>query len=231
MDGMVADGTLLRVAVDGWDAPGYVHCSHQALLKKAQKGALEPTHSTLLSPFDPVVWDRRRFEHLWGWPYRFEAYTPAAKRVYGYYALPILWRDRAVGWINAAPDAGKLAFYAGYAGSKPRDSSFRRALDDEFPGIRARAFRTPLGPPVAYPVQFRVLGTTERDGDRMRGTIEVRALKTTVFDARGLSQKRGQARFKERPSARPLVEGSTVRLPFEADAGAAAGMAGGLFAY
>ncbi|MCC6650723.1 MAG: hypothetical protein IT348_06200 [Candidatus Eisenbacteria bacterium] len=74
------------------------------------------------------------------------------------------------------------------------------------------------------PVQFRVLGTTERDGDRMRGTIEVRALKTTVFDARGLSQKRGQARFKERPSARPLVEGSTVRLPFEADAGAAAGI-------
>jgi len=89
-----------------------------------------------LAPFDPVVWDRRRFEHLWGWPYRFEAYTPAAKRVYGYYALPILWRDRAVGWINAAPDAGKLAFDAGYAGSKPRDSAFRRALDDELAALR-----------------------------------------------------------------------------------------------
>lgn len=43
-----------------------------------------------LSPFDPLVWDRRRFEHLWGWPYRFEAYTPATKRLRGYYAMPLL---------------------------------------------------------------------------------------------------------------------------------------------
>jgi len=47
----------------------------------------------LLAPFDPVVWDRRRFEMFWAWAYRFEAYTPAAKRVRGYYALPLLWRD------------------------------------------------------------------------------------------------------------------------------------------
>ena len=49
----------------------------------------------LLAPFDPVVWDRRRFEMFWGWAYRFEAYTPAAKRQLGYYALPLLWRDQA----------------------------------------------------------------------------------------------------------------------------------------
>ena len=54
----------------------------------------------LLAPFDPVVWDRARFEFLWGWTYRFEAYTTAAKRVRGYYALPILWRDRVIGWGN-----------------------------------------------------------------------------------------------------------------------------------
>src|SRR5258707_3378731 len=47
----------------------------------------------LLPPFDPVVWDRARFELLWGWTYRFEAYTPVAKRKRAYYALPILWRD------------------------------------------------------------------------------------------------------------------------------------------
>ena len=52
----------------------------------------------LLAPFDPVVWDRRRFELFWGWAYRFEAYTPAPKRVRGYYALPLLWRDAVVGW-------------------------------------------------------------------------------------------------------------------------------------
>ena len=56
----------------------------------------------LLAPFDPVVWDRRRFELLWGWAYRFEAYTPAPKRKLGYYALPLLWRDRVIGWANLA---------------------------------------------------------------------------------------------------------------------------------
>ena len=54
----------------------------------------------LLAPFDPVVWDRDRFELLWGWVYRFEAYTPAPKRKRGYYALPLLWRDRVIGWSN-----------------------------------------------------------------------------------------------------------------------------------
>ena len=56
----------------------------------------------LLAPFDPVVHDRTRFELLWGWAYRFEAYTPAAKRKLGYYALPMLWRDRVIGWANLA---------------------------------------------------------------------------------------------------------------------------------
>ena len=90
-----------------------------------------------LAPFDPVVWDRRRFEHLWGWAYRFEAYTPAAKRVYGYYALPLQWRDRVVGWLNATPAAGKLDVAVGYAGTRPRDAAFRRALDDELASLTA----------------------------------------------------------------------------------------------
>ena len=60
-----------------------------------------PDTVRLLTPFDPVVWDRDRFELLWGWPYRFEAYTPAPKRKLGYYAMPLLWRDRVVGWGNS----------------------------------------------------------------------------------------------------------------------------------
>lgn len=52
----------------------------------------------LLTPFDPGVWDLRRFEILWGWTYRFEAYTPAPKRKLGYDALPLLWYDRVIGW-------------------------------------------------------------------------------------------------------------------------------------
>ena len=61
----------------------------------------------LLAPFDPVVWDRRRFELFWGWAYRFEAYTPAPKRKLGYYALPLLWRDRVIGWGNLSVVKGE----------------------------------------------------------------------------------------------------------------------------
>jgi uncharacterized protein YcaQ len=86
----------------------------------------------LLAPFDPVVWDRRRFEHFWGWAYRFEAYTPAPKRVRGYYALPLLWREAVVGWGNLAVIGGKLKSSFGYAsGHAPNDAAFRRELDAE----------------------------------------------------------------------------------------------------
>ena len=66
------------------------------------KWRVDPGRARLLAPFDPVVWDRRRFELLWGWAYKFEAYTPAAKRTMGHYALPLLLGDQAVGWANAA---------------------------------------------------------------------------------------------------------------------------------
>ncbi|MFN0186433.1 MAG: DNA glycosylase AlkZ-like family protein [Aquabacterium sp.] len=86
----------------------------------------------LLAPFDPIVWDRRRFELLWGWAYRFEAYTPAAKRLRGHYALPLLWRDQVIGWANLAVRDGRLVPDLGYvAGRAPRDAAFRTALDDE----------------------------------------------------------------------------------------------------
>ncbi len=86
----------------------------------------------LLAPFDPIVWDRRRFELLWGWAYRFEAYTPASKRLRGYYALPLLWRDRVVGWGNLSLAQGRLVAELGYvAGAAPRDAGYRAALDDE----------------------------------------------------------------------------------------------------
>jgi hypothetical protein len=85
----------------------------------------------LLAPFDPIAWDRRRFELLWAWEYRFEAYTPLAKRQFGYYALPMLWRDRIVGWANAAVGDGRLDIEFGYVERRPRDRGFARALDAE----------------------------------------------------------------------------------------------------
>ena len=86
----------------------------------------------LLAPFDPVAWDRRRFELFWGWAYRFEAYTPAAKRKLGYYALPLLWRDEIVGWGNVTVTNGRLGGEFGYvAGRAPRERIFKRELDAE----------------------------------------------------------------------------------------------------
>jgi uncharacterized protein YcaQ len=90
----------------------------------------------LLAPFDPVVWDRRRFEILWGWAYRFEAYTPASKRVRGYYALPVLWREAVVGWANLTVIDGRLTSSFGYAsGRAPQDPTFRRERDAELARI------------------------------------------------------------------------------------------------
>jgi uncharacterized protein YcaQ len=86
----------------------------------------------LLAPFDPIVWDRRRFEILWGWAYRFEAYTPVPKRKLGYYALPLMWRDRIIGWGNVSIANGTLRSDFGYvAPQPPRDRVFRRALEEE----------------------------------------------------------------------------------------------------
>jgi uncharacterized protein len=92
----------------------------------------------LLAPFDPVVWDRRRFELLWGWAYRFEAYTPVSKRKLGYYALPLLWRDRVIGWSNVSVRNGTLDADFGYVkANAPRDRTFRRELEAELDRLRA----------------------------------------------------------------------------------------------
>ena len=92
----------------------------------------------LVAPFDPIVWDRRRFELLWGWAYRFEAYTPLAKRQRGYYALPLLWRDRVIGWGNAFVTDGVMRVELGYvSGTRPRDRGFTCELDAELDRLRA----------------------------------------------------------------------------------------------
>jgi uncharacterized protein len=84
-----------------------------------------------LAPFDPLVWDRGRFEHLWGWAYRFEAYTPPAKRLRGYYALPLLWRTAVIGWANARIDGGSLNVEVGFVADRPRDRDFKSELEAE----------------------------------------------------------------------------------------------------
>jgi uncharacterized protein len=118
---LVDGGTLSRETVDGityvWQAD-------------AEEGDVGD-RVRFLAPFDPLVWDRRRFEHLWGWEYRFEAYTPVAKRTRGYYALPLLWRDDVIGWTNLKLVDGALDVEAGYVDAKPETKLYDRAFDAE----------------------------------------------------------------------------------------------------
>lgn len=101
------------------------------------RNAVAPERVRLLAPFDPVVHDRARFEIFWGWSYRFEAYTPPPKRKLGYYALPLLWRDRVIGWGNLAVKNGGLTSDLGYvAGKAPRDRVFKQELEAELERMR-----------------------------------------------------------------------------------------------
>jgi hypothetical protein len=89
---------------------------------------------------------------LWGWAYRFEAYTPAAKRVRGYYALPLLWHEQVIGWGNVSVVGGQMQTELGYAAGKPPPgAAFSAALDDELQRMATflRAGATEQGEPFA----------------------------------------------------------------------------------
>ena len=101
LDELVGEGKLLRARIAGWDEPAYVHLDNAGLAERVLSGGLLPSSTTLLSPFDPVVWDRARASELFGFEYRIEVYTPAARRRYGYYSLPILHRGALVGRLDA----------------------------------------------------------------------------------------------------------------------------------
>jgi uncharacterized protein YcaQ len=98
---LAQQGELLQCAVTGWSQPGYVHIDSRDLLEQAAAGQLKPSCTTLLSPFDPIVWDRARAQAMFDFDYRLECYTPAAKRQYGYFVLPILRKGGLVGRLDA----------------------------------------------------------------------------------------------------------------------------------
>jgi uncharacterized protein len=89
-----------------------------------------------LAPFDPVVWDRRRFLLFWGWEYKLEAYVPAHKRRMGHYAMPMLWGDEMLGWANLKVVDGRLQHELGFADPRPRGRAFALALDEALQQMR-----------------------------------------------------------------------------------------------
>jgi uncharacterized protein len=126
---LLASGQLEAVEVDG------VRYLWPADLRPVEEEP--PAAVRFLAPFDPVVWDRSRFEHLWSWAYRFEAYTPASRRALGYYAMPLLWRDTVIGWANCTRGPSGISVDVGFADARPRQRRFSSALDAEVERLAA----------------------------------------------------------------------------------------------
>lgn len=125
---LVEDGLLVEAEVEGWDRPALLH--PEAVTPRSIDAC------TLLSPFDPVVWCRERGVRLFGFEYKIEIYTPAAKRVYGYYVLPMLLGDQIVARVDLKTDrqAGVLLVKGAFAEpGHDRDrvvEGLRHALDE-----------------------------------------------------------------------------------------------------
>lgn len=123
IDKLVHEGTLQRELESG-----------ETYLDFPRRRTSEPPRIVrFLAPFDPLLWDRKRLEHLFGFTYRFEAYTPARARVRGYYALPILFSDSVIGHANVVKGAITLGFER-----RPRERTFEVELEKEI--VRIRTF-------------------------------------------------------------------------------------------
>jgi uncharacterized protein len=101
LDRLAKAGRVLRVEVAGWKDPVYLHPENLSLLEWAAGEEIYPSCTTLLTPFDPLIWDRDRARGLFNFDYSIECYLPAEKRRYGYFSLPILHEGELIGRLDA----------------------------------------------------------------------------------------------------------------------------------
>jgi hypothetical protein len=108
---LVEEGVLLPASVKGWSKPAFLHA--------AVRCRRRATGQALLAPFDPMIWERSRTERLFGLRYRIEIYTPAEKRVHGYYVLPFLLGERIAALVDLKADRQGRALRVQSAHSVP----------------------------------------------------------------------------------------------------------------
>lgn len=136
---LVAQGALVEVEAEtlgGATAPMLVHRETLPQVEQARDGAIQPARTTFLSPFDSLFWASGRDEQIWGFRQKLEAYTPAPQRVWGYFSLPILHRDRLVGRFDP-----KLERKTGTLRLRALHLEPGAALDDELITDMAAAMR------------------------------------------------------------------------------------------
>ncbi|UTH75917.1 winged helix-turn-helix domain-containing protein [Chromobacterium sp. IIBBL 290-4] len=130
LHGLADAGELLPVKVEGWSHDAFVHASLQAELEQARDERLKSGNTVFLSPFDPLVWDRKRALELFDFDYKIECYTPAPKRQYGYFTLPLLNRGKLIGRMDAKAHRAQGVFEVKALHLEPGVRASQRLADD-----------------------------------------------------------------------------------------------------